>query len=161
MDIPVKSTGCIQFFLQLFCELCLSELTEESEKACARIVDAGFPLGNQTVLLKGINDSVSSMRELLLRLVHNRIRPYYLYQCDLTEGISHFRTPVETGIRILHELQGYISGFAIPKFVIDAPGGGGKVPFQYPYLLSQDENEIIFENYQGKVFHYPNPAQDQ
>ncbi|MBQ3864251.1 MAG: KamA family radical SAM protein [Clostridia bacterium] len=139
----------------------LSELTEESEKACARIVDAGFPLGNQTVLLKGINDSVSSMRELLLRLVHNRIRPYYLYQCDLTEGISHFRTPVETGIRILHELQGYISGFAIPKFVIDAPGGGGKVPFQYPYLLSQDENEIIFENYQGKVFHYPNPGQDQ
>jgi len=133
------------------------ELTQESEAALARLADAGLPLGNQSVLLKGVNDTAQDMKALLLRLVHNRVRPYYLYQCDLTSGIGHFRTPVETGICILHELQGHISGFAVPKFVIDAPGGGGKVPFQYDYTLSHDENEIVFENYLGKTYRYPEP----
>lgn len=138
----------------------VKELTEESEAACGRIVDAGIPLGNQSVLLKGINDTPEKMKALLLRLVHARIRPYYLYQCDLTSGIAHFRTPVETGIRILHELQGHISGFAIPKFVIDAPGGGGKVPFNYQYMISHTDREIVFENYLGKIYRYPEPDSD-
>ena len=135
----------------------VNELTPESEAACGRIVDAGIPLGNQSVLLRGINDTPEKMKALLLRLVHARVRPYYLYQCDLTCGIAHFRTPVETGIRILHALQGNISGFAIPKFVIDAPGGGGKVPFNYQYMIKHDAHEIVFENYQGKIFRYPEP----
>ena len=105
-----------------------NELTAEAGAACQRIVDAGIPLGNQTVLLKGVNDELGTMKELMLRLVHNRVRPYYLYQCDLSRGISHFRTPVEKGVEIVQGLQGFISGFAVPKFVIDAPGGGGKVP---------------------------------
>lgn len=136
------------------------ELTPEAEKACQMIADAGIPLGNQTVLLKGVNDSSETMKELMLKLVHNRVRPYYLYQCDLSRGISHFRTPVETGIRIIHDLQGYISGFAVPKFVIDAPGGGGKVPICYDYVVSHDEKEYVFENYAGKIYHYPQPPRE-
>lgn len=133
------------------------EITEYSEKACRMIVDAGIPLGNQTVLLKGINDTTDTIKELMLKLVHNRIRPYYLYQCDLSKGISHFRTRVETGIRIIHELQGFISGFAIPKFVIDAPGGGGKIPISYNYVLSNSDREYILENYEGDKYTYPQP----
>ncbi|MBQ6550416.1 MAG: KamA family radical SAM protein [Lachnospiraceae bacterium] len=135
----------------------VQELTPESEAACGRIADAGIPLGNQSVLLRGINDTPEKMKALLLRLIHARIRPYYLYQCDLTRGIGHFRTPVQTGIDIIHALQGNITGFAIPKFVIDAPGGGGKVPFSYQYMISHDEHEIVFENYQGRIFRYPEP----
>lgn len=132
-----------------------AELTPEAEEACARLADAGIPLGNQSVLLKGINDSAETMKALLLRLVHDRIRPYYLYQCDLSRGIGHFRTSVETGIGILHELQGAISGFAVPRYVIDAPGGGGKVPIQYDYVKAADEDGILFENYQGRLYRYP------
>lgn len=131
------------------------ELTPESEEAIRKLADAGIPLGNQSVLLKGINDDPETMKELLLRLVHNRVRPYYLYQCDLAEGIGHFRTPVEDGIRILHALQGHISGFAVPKYVIDAPGGGGKVPFNYDYCKGIEGDRIVFENYEGKIYSYP------
>ena len=134
-----------------------NEITPDSERACQAIADAGIPLGNQTVLLKGINDSTPVMKELMLKLVHNRVRPYYLYQCDLSRGISHFRTNVETGVNIIHDLQGYISGFAVPKFVIDAPGGGGKVPICYDYVISHDEQEVVMENYAGKIYHYPEP----
>ncbi|NCB33304.1 MAG: KamA family radical SAM protein [Erysipelotrichia bacterium] len=134
-----------------------NELTPYSERACQAIADAGIPLGNQTVLLKGINDSTPIMKEMMLKLVHNRVRPYYLYQCDLSRGISHFRTNVETGVSIIHDLQGYISGFAVPKFVIDAPGGGGKVPICYDYVVSHDEHEVVMENYAGKIYHYPEP----
>lgn len=137
----------------------VNELTPASEAACARIVDAGIPLGNQSVLLRGINDTTEAMKNLVLRLVHNRVRPYYLYQCDLTTGIGHFRTTVDTGINIVHELQGYISGFAVPKFVIDAPGGGGKVPFSYQYTVSHDSDRIVFENYKGDIYSYPEPKQ--
>ncbi|MGI6717382.1 MAG: lysine 2,3-aminomutase [Eubacteriales bacterium] len=133
------------------------EITPESQMACEKMVDSGIPLGNQTVLLKGINDKPEIMKELMLKLVHMRVRPYYLYQCDLSMGISHFRTDVKTGIDIVHSLQGYISGYAIPKFVIDAPGGGGKVPVGYNYVVSCDDNEVILENYAGKRYVYRQP----
>ncbi len=136
-----------------------AEITPDSTRACEAIVDAGIPLGNQTVLLKGINDDPLIMRELMKKLVHMRVRPYYLYQCDLSEGIAHFRTTVERGIEIIHSLQGNISGFAVPKYVIDAPGGGGKIPINYPYLISKDDREVVMENWQGKTYTYPQPTE--
>ena len=133
------------------------EITSEARRACEQIVDTGIPLGNQSVLLKGVNDNADTMKELLLKLVKMRVRPYYLYQCDLSRGIAHFRTRVETGIDILHQLTGNISGYALPRYVIDAPGGGGKIPLQYEYVLKKDDQEVVMENYQGKVFRYPQP----
>jgi len=133
------------------------EITKESERACAAIVDAGIPLGNQSVLLRGINDDAETMKRLLTKLVHMRVRPYYLYQCDLSEGIGHFRTRVETGIDIIHKLTGNISGYAVPKYVIDAPGGGGKIPVGYDYVLSKDDREVVMENYRGDICRYPEP----
>jgi lysine 2,3-aminomutase len=132
-----------------------NEITPNAEKACAAIVDAGIPLGNQSVLLKGINDNAEVMKKLLLQLVHMRVRPYYLYQCDLSQGISHFRTNVDTGIDIMHQLTGNISGYAVPKYVIDAPHGGGKVPINYNYVISKDDKEVIMENYKGDIYKYP------
>ncbi len=134
-----------------------SEITPESIRACEAIADAGIPLGNQSVLLRGVNDDTETMRELVHGLVHMRVRPYYLYQCDMSQGISHFRTKVEKGIAIIHDLTGYTSGFAVPKFVIDAPGGGGKIPVGYHYLISQDDKEVVLENYCGDICHYPQP----
>lgn len=133
------------------------EITDDSMNACASLVDTGIPLGNQSVLLRGINDSTDIMKDLLLKLVKNRIRPYYLYQCDLSQGLGHFRTRVETGIEIIHHLQGYISGYAIPKFVIDAPGGGGKIPVNPEYIISIDDNEVVMRNYKGDLYTYPQP----
>ena len=134
-----------------------NEITPDVQRACAAIVDAGIPLGNQSVLLRGINDNAEIMKDLLLKLVHMRVRPYYLYQCDLSRGISHFRTNVDTGIDIIHRLTGNISGYAVPKYVIDAPRGGGKIPINYNYVLSKDDSEIIIENYQGNIYKYPLP----
>lgn len=133
------------------------ELTPEAARACAAIVDAGIPLGNQTVLLKGVNDNAETMKRLLLGLVKMRVRPYYLYQCDLSCGIGHFRTRVETGIEIMHQLTGNISGYALPKYVIDAPGGGGKIPVGYDYVVSKDDREVVLENYRGLTYRYPQP----
>lgn len=133
------------------------EITPESIKACADIVDAGIPLGNQSVLLKGINDNTQTMKELLLKLVKARVRPYYLYQCDLSEGLGHFRTKVETGVEIIRNLTGSISGYAIPKFIIDAPGGGGKVPINPEYVLHMDDENVVMRNYRGKTYTYPQP----
>ena len=133
------------------------EITPEARSACERLVDAGIPLGNQSVLLKGVNDSAETMKELLLKLVKMRVRPYYLYQCDLSRGIAHFRTRVEAGVDILHALTGNISGYALPRYVIDAPGGGGKIPLQYEYVLKKDDEEVLLENYRGEVFRYPQP----
>ncbi len=135
------------------------EITPQAEAACRKIVDAGIPLGNQSVLLRGVNDDAAVMRELLLKLVHMRVRPYYLYQCDLSRGISHFRTRVEKGVEIIHALTGHISGYAVPKFVIDAPGGGGKIPVQYEYVVSRDDEEVVLENWQGKRYVYPQPKE--
>ncbi|MEA4913818.1 MAG: KamA family radical SAM protein [Christensenella sp.] len=136
-----------------------NELTPESARACAAIVDAGIPLGNQTVLLRGVNDNAETMKRLLLGLVKMRVRPYYLYQCDLSCGIGHFRTRVEAGIEIMHQLTGNISGYALPKYVIDAPGGGGKIPVGYEYVLSKDDREVVLENYRGQRYRYPQPKQ--
>lgn len=134
------------------------ELTPESVKACSDIVSAGIPLGNQSVLLKGINDSPDIMKELLLKLVKARVRPYYLYQCDLSRGLGHFRTNVETGIDIIRNLTGNISGYAIPKFVIDAPHGGGKVPINPEYIIAINNSEVVMHNYKGDIYTYPQPV---
>jgi lysine 2,3-aminomutase len=133
------------------------EITPESVKACADIVDAGIPLGNQSVLLRGVNDDAETMKELLLKLVKARVRPYYLYQCDLSEGLGHFRTRVEKGIEIMHALTGNISGYALPKFVIDAPCGGGKIPVNPEYVVSMDDEKVVMRNYKGDIYTYPQP----
>lgn len=137
------------------------EITKDSIAACEKLVDAGIPLGNQSVLLRGINDNSETMKSLLLRLVHMRVRPYYLYQCDLSKGIGHFRTNVDTGVQIIHDMQGFISGYAVPKFVIDAPHGGGKIPINYPYVISKDDREVVMENWKGDIYRYPQPVKEE
>jgi len=134
-----------------------SELTALSVQACEHIVDAGIPLGNQSVLLKNINDNTETMRQLLLGLVKARVRPYYIYQCDLCEGVGHFRTSVQTGIDIIRDLTGNISGFAVPRYVIDAPGGGGKIPVNPETIVGVDDGKLILRNYEGRLFTYPQP----
>jgi len=130
------------------------EITEESTKACSMLADAGIPLGNQSVLLKNINDCPGIMKALVQKLVMNRVRPYYIYQCDLSEGIEHFRTPVSAGIEIIELLRGHTSGFAVPTFVIDAPGGGGKIPVNPQYVISQSPEKVILRNYEGVICTY-------
>ena len=136
------------------------ELTPEVKEACGRLADAGVPLGAQTVLLKGVNDDPEIMKRLMHQLLLARVKPYYLYQADLTKGTNHFRTTVETGLRIIQALQGHTSGMAVPHFVIDAPGGGGKIPLlPSDYLLDLDENGAVLKNYENKTYHYPQPDQ--
>lgn len=135
------------------------EITPEAKSACERIVDNGIPIMNQTVLLRGINSDVVIMRKLMQELLKIRVKPYYIYQCDLSEGISHFRTPVEKGIEIIESLRGHTSGLAVPEFVIDAPGGGGKVPIGPQYLISQSEHKVVIRNYQGTISTYPQPKE--
>jgi lysine 2,3-aminomutase len=134
------------------------ELTPEAEEALARLADAGIPLGNQSVLLAGVNDCYRIMRQLVQRLVANRVRPYYLYQCDLSEGLSHFRTPVGKGIEIVEHLIGHTSGFAVPTYVIDAPGGGGKIPVNPSYLISWAPDRVVLRNYEGVICTYREPS---
>jgi len=134
-----------------------SEITEESKKACAMLADAGIPLGNQSVLLAGINDKITIMKELVHELVKMRVRPYYLYQCDLSTGIEHFRTPVSVGIEIIEGLRGHTSGFCVPTFVIDAPGGGGKIPVMPNYIISQGYERIVLRNFEGMISSYAEP----
>jgi len=133
------------------------EITAESSKACEMLADAGIPLGNQSVLLKGINDDVVIMKNLVQNLLKIRVRPYYLYQCDMVEGLSHFRTPVEKGIEIIEALQGFTSGLAVPTFVIDAPGMG-KIPISPQYIIGRDGDQILLRNFEGKISSYTNPA---
>ncbi|MFO7952209.1 MAG: lysine 2,3-aminomutase [Bacillota bacterium] len=137
------------------------EITGESIEASEKIVDAGIPLGNQTVLLKGINDCPLIMKNLMHELVKIRIRPYYLYQCDLSKGIEHFRTPIATGLEIIEALRGHTSGFAVPTFVVDAPGGGGKTPVMPQYVLTQSTNSVILRNYEGVISCYREPSDRQ
>jgi lysine 2,3-aminomutase len=132
-----------------------SELTPETAQACTRLADAGIPLGSQTVLLKDINDDVETMKKLMLGLLKIRVRPYYLYQCDPIPGSAHFRTPVSKGIEIIRGLRGFTSGYAVPNFVIDAPGGGGKIPLIPDYFQGRTDKEMILKNYEGKIFYYP------
>jgi lysine 2,3-aminomutase len=133
------------------------EFTDESKAAVARLADAGIPLGNQTVLLRGVNDCWALMRELMHRLTANRIRPYYIYQCDLAEGLEHFRTTVAKGIEIMEHLRGHISGLAVPTFVVDAPGGGGKIPVHPNYVVSQHEHKFVLRNFEGRIVVYEQP----
>jgi lysine 2,3-aminomutase len=133
------------------------EITERSKQALAKLADAGFVLGNQTVLLRGVNDCPYIIKELCQRLVQNRVRPYYIYQCDLSRGISHFRTSVGKGIEIIEHLRGHTSGFAVPQFMIDAPGGGGKIPISPNYLISRNERTVILRNYEGVICKYVEP----
>lgn len=133
------------------------ELTLPAVEALRKMADAGIPLGNQSVLLSGVNDCPRIIKKLVQKLVQNRVRPYYLYQCDLSEGLSHFRTPVGKGIEIMESLIGHTSGFAVPTFVIDAPGGGGKIPVMPNYLLSWSANKVVLRNYEGIITTYQEP----
>jgi lysine 2,3-aminomutase len=133
------------------------EFTEQSRAALARLADAGIPLGNQSVLLRDVNDCPLIMRELVHLLVRNRVRPYYVYQCDLSRGIEHFRTPVAKGIEIMEMLRGHTSGFAVPTFVVDAPGGGGKIPVMPNYLLLMGPRRVVLRNYEGMITVYNEP----
>ena len=133
------------------------ELTLSARQALTRLANAGIPLGNQSVLLSGVNDCPRIMRSLVHKLVASRVRPYYLYQCDLSEGLSHFRTPVGKGIEILESLIGHTSGFCVPTYVIDAPGGGGKIPVMPNYLISWSTNKVVLRNYEGVITTYKEP----
>jgi lysine 2,3-aminomutase len=133
------------------------EITPEVEVALARLADAGIPLGCQSVLLAGVNDCPNVMKDLVHKLVKNRVRPYYLYQCDLVHGAGHFRTPVAVGTQIIESLRGHTSGFAVPTYVIDAPRGGGKIPIMPNYLLSQSPDHVVVRNFEGFISAYAQP----
>jgi lysine 2,3-aminomutase len=134
------------------------EITPELIAACDRLSRAGVPLGNQSVLLAGVNDSVHIQRQLVHELVKMRVRPYYLYQCDLVKGAGHFRTTVSKGIEIMEGLRGHTSGYSIPTYVVDAPGGGGKIPVQPQYLISQGPGKVVLRNFEGFITTYAEPA---
>ena len=134
------------------------EITPEAAEACDRLLRSGIPVNNQSVLLRGINDSVEAQTKLCHGLLKIKVRPYYLYQCDEVQGTEHLRTPVETGIKIIEGMRGHTSGLAIPTFVIDLPQGGGKIPLQPNYVLAQTEDELVLRNYEHRVFHYRNPT---
>ena len=138
-----------------------NEISAELADACDRLNDAGIPLGNQSVLLRGINDCVNIQRKLVQSLVRIRVRPYYLYQCDLVEGAGHFRTPVAKGIEIIEGLRGHTSGFAVPTFVVDAPGGGGKIPVMPNYMISASDHKVVLRNYEGFITTYEEPVEYQ
>ncbi len=133
------------------------EVTYEAKEACAKLADAGIPLGNQTVLLRDVNDCIHIMRRLMHELLMIRVKPYYIYQCDLSKGIQHFRTSIAKGIEIIESLRGHTSGMAVPTFVVDAPGGGGKIPLQPNYLLSQSDIRYVLRNYEGMITTYTQP----
>ena len=132
-----------------------SEITPESIEACRKIIDAGIPMGNQTVLLKGVNDNSEIMKELCRKLIKIPVKPYYLYEADLVRGSDHFRTPVEKGIEIMADLRGRLSGIAIPTFVIDAPGGKGKIPILPNYYIGKKDNLHYLKNFEGEEVIYP------
>ena len=134
------------------------ELTPETTAACARLANAGIPLGSQTVLLAGINDSVDTMKALMHGLLRLRVKPYYLYQCDPILGSAHFRTPVRKSLEIIAGLRGHTTGYAVPTYVIDAPGGGGKIPLLPGSVVGWEGEELLLRNYEGRIFRYPDVA---
>ncbi len=136
------------------------ECTLEAKKACEMLADAGCPVGNQSVLMKGVNDDPEVMLELMRKLLAMRVRPYYLYQADITKGTGHFRTPVSKGLEIMDKLRGHTSGLAVPYFVIDAPGGGGKIPLLPQYVIGRAGNQIILRNYKYGIFTYPDVEEE-
>lgn len=137
------------------------ECTPEAEKACALLADAGCPVGNQAVLMKGVNDDADVMLDLHRKLLKMRVRPYYIYQADLTKGTNHFRTPVRKGLEIMDKLRGHTSGLAVPYYVIDAPGGGGKIPLLPQYVLGRNGKDIILRNFKYEIFTYPDVEEEQ
>jgi lysine 2,3-aminomutase len=160
MRVTQELTDMLQKFHPLWMNIHVNhsnEITAELAEACDRLTRAGIPLGNQSVLLAGINDNVHVQRQLVQDLVRIRVRPYYLYQCDLVEGAGHFRTPVAKGIEIMEGLRGHTSGYAVPTYVIDAPGGGGKIPVMPNYLISMSDHKIILRNFEGYITTYEEP----
>jgi lysine 2,3-aminomutase len=163
--LPQRITAQLVRLLKRFHPLWMSihfthpeELTAETAEACSRLADAGIPLGSQTVLLSGINDSVPPMTALVQGLLRLRVKPYYLYQCDPILGSAHFRTPVEKGLQIIAGLRGHTTGYAVPTYAIDAPGGGGKIPLLPEYLAGREGDDLLLRNYEGKIFRYPDPT---
>ncbi len=166
--MPQRVTDQLCDMLQRFHPLWLNihvnhpnEISKELEVACDKLTRAGIPLGNQSVLLAGVNDCVHIQRKLVQDLVQIRVRPYYLYQCDLVDGAGHFRTPVAKGIEIIEGLRGHTSGYAVPTYVVDAPGGGGKIPVMPNYLISASDHKIVLRNYEGYITTYEEPVEYQ
>lgn len=164
VTLPQRITGGLVRMLKKYHPLMISihfthpkEITDAVRKACNELADGGIPLGSQTVLLKGINDKPYIMKKLVQELLKIRVRPYYIYQCDLAMGTEHFRTSVATGIQIIEKLRGHTTGYAVPTYVVDAPGGGGKIPLQPDYVVSRGKGKIALRNYEGKIFEYPEP----
>jgi len=158
MRITQKLVDMLKKYHPLFMSLHFThpdELTPETREACIRLADAGIPLGSQTVLLKGVNDDSEVYRKLTHELLKVRVKPYYLYQCDPIPGSAHFRTSVAKGLEIIKNLRGFTSGYAIPHYVIDAPGGGGKIPLLPEYLVGNENGEVVLRNYEDKLFRYP------
>ncbi len=163
--LPMRITDELTEMLQRFHPLWMNihvnhprEITRELAEACDHLSRAGIPLGNQSVLLAGINDNVHVQRQLVQDLVRIRVRPYYLYQCDLVQGAGHFRTPIAKGIEIMEGLRGHTSGFAVPTYVVDAPGGGGKIPLMPNYLLSMSDHRVVLRNFEGYITTYEEPV---
>ncbi len=161
VTLPQRITEGLVLMLKKYSPLWISihfnhpkEITKRCRIACEMLADSGFPLGSQTVLLKGINDRPFIMKKLMHELLRIRVRPYYIYQCDPVKGTQHFRTPVATGINIIEKLRGHTSGYAVPTYVIDGPGGGGKIPVGPNYLLSQAKGKYVLRNYRGKIYTY-------
>jgi lysine 2,3-aminomutase len=164
VTLPQRITGGLVRILKKYHPLMISihfthpkEITDQVRRACSELADGGFPLGSQTVLLKGINDKPYIMKKLVQELLKIRVRPYYIYQCDLAMGTEHFRTSVATGIQIMEKLRGHTTGYAVPTYVVDAPGGGGKIPLQPDYVVSKGRGKIVLRNYEGRVFEYSEP----
>jgi lysine 2,3-aminomutase len=160
--LPQRITRTLMSILKKYAPLYMSihfthpdELTSEVAEACNRLADAGIPLGSQTVLLKDINDNVDTMKKLMQGLLKIRVRPYYIYQCDPILGSAHFRTPVNKGLEIISGLRGHTSGYAVPHYVIDAPGGGGKIPLLPEYFVGRDKGDVLIRNYEGNIYRYP------
>ncbi len=163
--LPQRITPALTRMLRRYHPLWMSlhfthpdELTQETNTACQRLADAGIPLGSQTVLLKGINDNVATLKALYHGLLKDRVKPYYLFQCDPIYGSSHFRTSVSRGLEMIEGLRGHTTGYAVPSYVIDAPGGGGKVPLLPQYFVGRDGDDVVLRNYEGKEFRYHDPV---
>jgi lysine 2,3-aminomutase len=159
--LPQRITPALCAMLRKFHPLFISvhtnhprELTTEVREALGRLADAGIPLGNQSVLLRNVNDDVTVMKALVQKLLMCRVKPYYIYQCDPISGSAHLRTSVHKGLEIMDQLRGHTTGYAVPQYVIDAPGGGGKVPINPEYILSRSKERIVIRNYEGKIFEY-------
>jgi lysine 2,3-aminomutase len=162
--LPMRITRRLTNMLRRYHPLWMSihfthpdELTPEVKEACARLADAGIPLGSQTVLLKGVNDDPEVMKRLMHGVLMARVKPYYLYQCDPITGSSHFRTPVEKGLEIIRSLRGHTTGYAVPTYVIDAPGGGGKIPLIPDYVVGREGDDLLLTNFENGLYRYPDP----